>query len=363
MKLFKTLFAFLLLVLNLLSVSAQNVAINDDGSQPNPNAILDIKSNTKGLLFPRLDHAKMMALPNIKGMLAVDSNWNTLNYNNGLSWMTLVTASDIKYFPQPEDIGNTSFGKHVFHGADWENTAIGDSALISLSPMNIWTYNTAVGTSALRMDSTGIENTAMGSRALYNNITGSGNTAIGVHADVAAAGLTNATAIGYRAVVDASNKVRIGNAAVTSIEGQVPFTTPSDGRFKFHVQEDVKGLDFILKLRPVTYQFDVEKFDGRGASGGLATQAAYRKAAAIRRSGFIAQEVEKAAQSSGYSFSGIVRPNNPEEHYSLSYESFVVPLVKAVQEQQAQIADLQRQIDELKVLLKTRTTTIPSSTK
>ncbi|HXO74206.1 MAG TPA: hypothetical protein VN824_03225, partial [Puia sp.] len=88
------------------------------------------------------------------------------------------------------------------------------------------------------------------------------------------------------------------------------------------------------------------------ASGqSMAIQAAYREASAIRRSGFIAQEVEKAAQSSGYSFSGIVKPNTAQDHYSLSYESFVVPLVKAVQEQQAQIESLQKQIDELKTLL------------
>ena len=26
---------------------------------------------------------------------------------------------------------------------------------------------------------------------------------------------------------------------------------------------DVKGLDFMLQLRPVTYQFDVQKFDAQ----------------------------------------------------------------------------------------------------
>jgi len=41
------------------------------------------------------------------------------------------------------------------------------------------------------------------------------------------------------------------------LEGQVPFTNPSDGRFKFNTREDVGGRDFIMRLRPNTYQFDV----------------------------------------------------------------------------------------------------------
>jgi hypothetical protein len=163
--------------------------------------------------------------------------------------------------------------------------------------------------------------------------------------------------------IKSSNKVRIGNAGVTRIEGQVPFSTPSDGRFKNQVREDVKGLDFILHLRPVTFQLDAKRFDEqlRGKNNihdsyGLPDAEAYRiqaesgykEASAIRRSGFIAQEVEKAANSSGYNFSGLSKPQNEQDYYSLSYEAFVVPLVKAIQEQQKIIADLQKQINELK---------------
>jgi trimeric autotransporter adhesin len=180
---------------------------------------------------------------------------------------------------------------------------------------------------------------------------------VGFDADVSAPNLTNATAIGNGAIVDASNKVRIGNSAVTVIEGQVPFTTPSDGRFKFNVQEDVKGLDFIMQLRPVTYQFDVKRFDAQLGQKNT-DNAAYNDAELLRRTGFIAQEVEKAAVSTGYNFSGVIKPVKQGDHYSLSYDSFVVPLVKAVQEQQQvidsqnkKIADLQQQLDEIKKLL------------
>jgi len=170
--------------------------------------------------------------------------------------------------------------------------------------------------------------------------------------------LTNATAIGHGAIVNASNKIRLGNSAVTVIEGQVPFSTPSDGRFKFQVKENVKGLEFIMKLRPVTYQFDGRRFDEQQANkqsdkpavASYVMQASYDKASAIRRTGFIAQEVEKAAKASGYDFSGVVKPNTENDHYSLSYESFVVPLVKAVQEQQQIIIELQKQVQHLEKL-------------
>jgi hypothetical protein len=184
------------------------------------------------------------------------------------------------------------------------------------------------------------------------------NTAIGTGASIFGFPVQNATALGAGAVSDASNKVRIGNAAVTVIEGQVPFTTPSDGRYKFNVEEDVKGLDFILQLRPVTYQFDVQRFDqnaNHGQAGNAMNADAYKDAEQMRRSGFIAQEVEKAATSTGYNFSGIIKPRSEKDHYSLSYDAFVVPLVKATQELNAKltqkIGEQQQQIDELKKLV------------
>src|SRR5262249_19322018 len=48
--------------------------------------------------------------------------------------------------------------------------------------------------------------------------------------------LVNATAIGAFALVDASNKVRIGDANVTVIEGQVGFTASSDRTKKENFQ-------------------------------------------------------------------------------------------------------------------------------
>ncbi len=242
---------------------------------------------------------------------------------------------------------NTGIGGRTLYSdqSGTGNTAIGYDAL---PKNNGGLSNTAVGVAALSQNVDGFYNTGMGGNALMTNINGSFNTALGYTADVAVDGLNNATAIGYNAVVNASNMVQIGNTSVTSIQGQVPFTTPSDGRFKFNIREDVKGLDFILKLRPVTYQFNTKKQENfmRGmVSEG--TPVVYDEAMMVRRTGFIAQEVEKAAKMTGYDFDGLKVPRTEREYYSLSYSSFVVPLVKAVQEQEGVIREQEQRIDDL----------------
>lgn len=183
------------------------------------------------------------------------------------------------------------------------------------------------------------------------NITGGGNTVIGSLANVGGNNLHNATAIGYDAIVSASDKVRIGNTNVTVIEGQVPFSSPSDGRFKNNIREEVKGLDFIMKLRPVVYNFISSKYDAYMNGGIVKTGNDYAAIEKIRQSGFIAQEVEAAAKSVGYDFNGVKVPASEKDTYSVSYSQFVVPLVKAVQEQQKEIEELRSQLAELKKIV------------
>ena len=62
--------------------------------------------------------------------------------------------------------------------------------------------------------------------------------------------------------------------------------------------------------------------------------------------GFVAQDVEKAAKEIGYNFSGVDAPRNENGFYGLRYAEFVVPLVKAVQEQQKIIEDQNKKIDQ-----------------
>lgn len=168
-------------------------------------------------------------------------------------------------------------------------------------------------------------------------------------------GISNTTLIGYQASsINQSNAVHLGNTAVTSIGGWVGWSTFSDLRTKMNITEEVVGLPFILKLRPVTYHYDVEVINkklgimpDKNPATEKMNQVAFTRKSAITYSGFIAQEVEAAATVNNYSFSGIEKPQNGEGYYSLRYESFVVPLVKAVQEQQSQINELKKANTEL----------------
>ena len=108
---------------------------------------------------------------------------------------------------------------------------------------------------------------------------------------------------------------------------------------KTAVKENVPGLSFITKLVPVTYRWDTEKladFDGR--------RPLKEAEPARRQSGFLAQDVEAIAKGIGYEFSGVGKPPNERTQYGLAYGEFVVPLVKAIQEQQQELRALKTRI-------------------
>jgi len=95
------------------------------------------------------------------------------------------------------------------------NTANGYRALFANTTGS---YNIANGGEALSKNTGGFRNIAIGYLSLSENTTGNNNTAIGYQADVSIGNLSNATAIGNGAIVDASNKVQIGNTAVTAVK-------------------------------------------------------------------------------------------------------------------------------------------------
>ena len=181
---------------------------------------------------------------------------------------------------------------------------------------------------------------------------GTGNTAVGSLAGPNSDGNSNTGAFGYMAVPTGDNRIHIGNTTVGWIGGQVGWSTYDDERFKENVNEDVPGLEFIQKLRPVTYHWNVHKLDDFfNYPESVYETEAMQQARTVQESktytGFMAQEVEAAALELGFDFSGVQAPQNENTPYSISYAEFVVPLVKAVQEQQALIEQMQQKINEL----------------
>lgn len=274
---------------------------------------------------------------------------------------------------------NTATGQYALalNTTGDDNTAFGHSALY---PNTTGYKNTAVGQGALKNNSTGFENSALGEGTLANNTTGkynsafgreslhnsngdnntaigwragfqtgsnntsvgwqagytagTNNTAIGSGADFGA-NLTNATAIGYQANASASNSIRLGNASVTVIGGQVAWTAASDSRIKKNIVNSTYGLATVLKLRPVEYNLTSND---------------------LKQVGFIAQEVQKLVPEVVTGKEGDLSKG---EILGITYSNLVPVLTKAIQEQQKQIEDQnakiaaqQKQIEELIKLVK-----------
>jgi trimeric autotransporter adhesin len=216
---------------------------------------------------------------------------------------------------------NTGIGfRALSNGDDGSyNTAIGTSSIESTSGSN----NSALGYRTLVINSTGTNNTALGYLAGDSNTTGSNNTLIGSNTDVSQDNLTNATAIGYNAQVNASNKIRLGNNAVSIIEGQVGFTNASDRRLKKEIEITKYGLDEVLKLEPVDY---ILKSNG------------------LKQIGFIAQDVKPLIPEVVTGKEGDL---DKGETLGITYTSLIPVLTKAIQEQQKIIQELLSRIEKL----------------
>jgi len=272
---------------------------------------------------------------------------------------------------------NTAIGLNALFSntSGGTNTALG---MYSLYSNNTGTVNTSVGYKTLYSNTSGVSNTGIGMWANFYSTTANGNTALGLSAGdnysngnyntfvgynayANAAAYSNSSVLGYNTTMSASNQMRFGNTSITSIGGQVGWSTISDARVKRNIQKNVPGLDFILKLHPVTYNIDVATTDKLlhqdeiklhdGQTAPVVTQEELNARDAkskIVYSGFIAQDVEAIAKSVGYDFSGVDVPKNDKDLYGIRYAEFVVPLVKAIQEQQIMIEQLKKEIELLK---------------
>ena len=285
--------------------------------------------------------------------LAANTNgsFNTVSGSGALSSNT--TGSDNTasgYHALTSNIGgsqNTAFGSEALlnNSTANSNTAIGFKALVSNTTGS---DNLAAGWESLFFNTTGSFNVAIGDEALSSNTTGNNNIALGVSAGTTGS-FNNTISIGNdNWQNNASNQAFIGNKQTTWVGAwSSQWQVSSDRRLKTNIVPDVKGLDFIMRLRPVTY---FRKLDHSTIALNGTTSTEYPNkwdVEKIKETGFIAQEVEEAAKASRYDFSGLSKPRSPDGYYSLSYASFVVPLVKAVQEQQSIIDKQQKQIDDL----------------
>jgi len=253
------------------------------------------------------------------------------NYKNG-SYNTAVGVSAMRGGLDASTHHNTAVGYQSMNAiiGGHNNTSSGS---ISLKELTTGSGNTASGFSALSATTTGSHNTGIGVNAGTVNTTGSDNTCIGYFSNVGSNNLTNATAIGYNAIVNASNKIVLGNTSATTVGGYGNWTNYSDSRLKENITyRDDLGLEFITRLKTVEFNYKEDENKRR-------------------RDGLIAQDVQNVLNDLNLKFSGLVVDDDKGRTLNLSYGDFVIPLINAVQEQQKLIEDQQKQINELKLTL------------
>lgn len=260
-------------------------------------------------------------------------------YSNTTGYWNTANGSQALYY-NTTGYNNTSTGYQTLYS---NTTGTGNiaSGAFSLYANTTGSFNTANGAYALFYNTTGSYNTANGVNALFNTTTGNNNTAIGYNAGSSITSGSNNICIGYSTQVPtptADNQIRLGNAAITYAGIQVAWTVTSDKRLKENIQNSSLGLNFVNKLRPVSY---VRKND---TSKKL-------------EFGFIAQEVASALKEENIQNTGFVSVAD-DGTYSVRYNDFFAPIVKSIQELTAINNELKKENEHLKAKLQSETASL-----
>jgi hypothetical protein len=217
-------------------------------------------------------------------------------------------------------------------------------------------YNVLIGRSTAKALTSGNGNVIIGGNACQQMTTGTNNTIVGVSSGVNQTTQNNNTIFGYNSrctdtlgvtqancgafgegisnMFAGTSEIQIGNSG--TIVYAYAFVSRSDERDKADIRENELGLNFIEKLKPKQYRFNYrEDYNVQDADGNI-TQLPNDGSKKRNRyhNGFLAQDIAKTTQELNADFAGIKHGshNGGSDVYSLDYNEFISPLVKAVQE-------------------------------
>ncbi|NQU33396.1 MAG: hypothetical protein HQ521_09195, partial [Bacteroidetes bacterium] len=170
-----------LLITVLITVSFAQVAINTTGANPSASAILDLSSDSKGLLIPRMaTNQRLMNTSPVVGLLVFDTDYNSFFYYTN-QWVQL-TASELMGIDGLSDAKTDAASLFMGNGSGTNDGGTSSITAVGINSLyfNTWgTKNTAIGTSAMLDNTTGYHGTGVGYEALGNNTTGIYNSAFG----------------------------------------------------------------------------------------------------------------------------------------------------------------------------------------
>ena len=183
-------------------------------------------------------------------------------------------------------------------------------------------WNVGIGAASSQSLTTGKSNVGIGSYSNRAVITGSSNVSIGYSAGPGG-DYSNTVSLGHNVHAKGSNQIQIGDDSHT-VYTAAAIQTNSDRNLKENINNTRLGLEFIKSLRPVDYNYNDSD---------------------IQRHGFIAQEVAENKDFGGVSVNA---KGTDEETYTMAYTELIAPMVKAIQDQQVMIEELQEEIKQLK---------------
>lgn len=176
-----------------LAQKSDNVGIGT--KNPDPSALLDLSSTTKGLLLPRMTQAQRDAIKNpVAGLIVyqVDQTIGVYTYD-GTTWQpsgakvgSTLTVGNWNLQGNNIDgtdfLGSTNDFDVVFKRNGVSSGRIGATNTflgVSSGVANSASFNVGIGFQALRDNTTGASNVAVGTNTLALNTAGSFNTAFG----------------------------------------------------------------------------------------------------------------------------------------------------------------------------------------
>ena len=247
MKLFPRTGRVLLLLAFPFLAQAQNVGIGT--TAPNASAALDVVSNNKGALLPRLTTAQRAAIANPATGLMVFQTDGTPGYyyNAGTpaapSWQQLNVVGGVgdnlgnHTATQALNLGTNALtgvgssigtavglGVRADGGLNIGQNTTGNSIYLGSSAgrVNAGASNLFIGFQSGFSNTTGSNNVLVGYNSGFSNTTGSNITALGYNSGSLSSGLTNATGLGANVGLTQSNTVILGNGANVGIGTTTP---------------------------------------------------------------------------------------------------------------------------------------------
>lgn len=191
-----------------------NVGIGTD--KPNQSAVLDLQSNNKGLLMPRLTSDQKNSIKNpATGLIIYQTDlFSGFYFYNGSYWKPIVSESKSVVAADPTWLTSGNSGNTFYHptsnptgnsigntdnipvvlrtGASFsgwfdsgskENVFLGyNTGITATLGANTGSYNTALGYNTFLYNTTGSSNSVLGRNALLLNTSGSNNVAVGTSA-------------------------------------------------------------------------------------------------------------------------------------------------------------------------------------